>query len=492
MLGVERSRLPSFLSYSQTVWVMAIVLILLTFGFGVIYSSFTLFVMHNFGYTEAAAVTLYSLYVSWFFTVSILGGFLGGRFGHRECVWVGCFLLFIAYLGFCSEHWIYWSCASMSVGMGLFFPNAMVVIGHTQRDKKHKELSGGYILLYLSVNIGVLLGGVAAGYLGTLSYQGLFMLAAILVLLAGWVFVLAYPKIQFSPDSHSAFQLGRPGVLQRVFWLIVLSVFLSWGIEFLLQNEFLSNTFVITLGVISLLALLALGFFSFFGLSMLERRALRWFTVMITSTVIFWSLYNLEQSVVVSFFDRSVNRWIGNFEIPSSFLGSFNAMMDIIIGFLLITWFKNFTERFSNPTRAFSAIILMGLAYWLLAWGAHVSRQENYMSMDWVFFAFIIMSVAEMMIGPLSNAIAIEYGPKSLQGFLMGFGQLAMGVAGSVSDYLNDFGIFSESDSNKIIIPHMAGAFGLYGFLGVTLGGLLLLFYWSFRNFRQDQKFSLS
>lgn len=464
-------------SYIQTLYWMALILIFQAFGFGILYSSFTLFLMHGFDYTVEAATSLYILYASWFFTLSIIGGFLGGRLGHREAIWIGSFLLCLSYLGFGFQHWLYWSCALMCVGTGFFLPNAMVIIGHAKRDEHHRPLNPGYILLYLSVNIGVLLGGMAATYTDMDFYSRLFLVAAFFVLFAGGLFTWGYPKIQFLPDSHSAFQIRQGKVFLKILALLVLGGGIAWAVQILLHHETWSNCLVIAFGVISILALLGLGFLPALGLTAKERRSVRWFTVLILSTLVFWALYNLEQSLVVTFFDLGVDHSIGDYLIPASFLGTFNALVDIVFGFFLMTVLKDRMEKISSEHKIFSAIILMGLAYWLMALGAKWTPIGHYVPMEWTFIAFVMMGVSEIIIAPLSNSIAIEYGPPPLQSFFVGFCQLASGVAGSAANYLNQWGVFTQKESLSSIIGHTMNAYLLYGFLGVGVGGLLLLIY---------------
>ncbi len=488
---------------------MAGVLILMAFGFGVVYSSFTLFLIHDLGFSNQAAFSLYSTYASWFFTASIIGGFLGGRFGHRECVWIGCLLLFFAYIFFCFSKTLYFAAALMDIGMGFFFPNAMIVVGHTRRKKtdapsggKHesqgeyqvesqgesKRLNIAYILLYLSVNTGVFCGGLASGMLGVEDFVQLFFLSAAFIILSLGLFIFAYPRIVFSPDSQSAFQAKEKKNKVRDFFILCFTTLICvFFIGFVLKHEVLSNVCVITLGFFALTILLSLSFSQRFGLSFIERQNLKCFVLIIVGTLFFWALYNLEQSLLVGFFDQWVNKYFLGFFIPSSYLGSFNALCDILIGVLLMTNLRHINKKFRNETRAFFAIFFMGLAYLVLAIGIYFSLSQPVTSISivWVLVAFFMMAISEMIIGPLSNALAIEYGPRALQGFLIGFTQLTSGVSGTLADYLTRFASFDTSMNRIEILKKFSHAFLIDAALGMSVGLCLLVGYGFFKYFKR-------
>jgi len=477
---------------------MAGVLILMAFGFGVVYSSFTLFLIHDLGFSSQTAFSLYSTYASWFFTASIIGGFLGGRFGHRECVWIGCLLLFLAYIFFCFSTTLYFAAALMDLGMGFFFPNAMIVVGHTRRKNiegpsesennevrsESKRLNIAYILLYLSVNTGVFFGGLASGMLGVEDFVQLFFLSAAFIILSLGLFIFAYPRIVFSPDSQSAFQAKEKKNKVLHFFILCFATLIAAGfIGFVLKHEVLSNICVITLGVFALSTILALSFSQKFGLSFLERQKLKWFCLIIVATLVFWALYNLEQSLVLGFFDQWVNKVFLGIAISSSYLGSFNALCDVFIGVLLMTSLRKFNENFRNESRAFFAIFFMGLAYLVLAFGIYFSlaQPSGSISILWVIVAFFMMAVSEMIIGPLSNALAIEYGPRALQGFLIGFTQLTSGVSGTLADYLARLGTVEKGAGRLVALTKLSHAFLIDASLGISVGLVLLLGYGLFR-----------
>lgn len=466
---------------------MATVLILMAFGFGVMYSSFTLFLIHELGFSNQAAFSLYSTYISWFFTASIVGGLFGGRWGHREAVWIGCCLLFFAYLFFCYAQTLYLACALLDLGMGFFFPNVMVVVGHATRDN-HKNTSGNlgiaYILLYLSVNTGVFFGGLAAGFCGIDHFVYLFALSAFFILLSFALFLFVHPRIIFASDSQSAAQVAKKYNLAHFCLFIMVTLLLVEILYFLLQNEKTSNYLVLGLGLSTLCFLAILSFFKQAGLSFVEQKKLKWVLVIMITTLIFWALYNLEQSLVLAFFDQWVSKKFLGMVFLSSYLGSFNALCDIVIGVLLMTKLKNFSERINNESKIFAAIFIMGSAYLVMAFGIYLSiaTQENSpLSMTWVLLAFFMMSVSEMIVGPLSNALAIEYGPKALQGFLIGFSQLISGVSGTLSDYLARLGASTASMTRIESLSRLLHAFLIDAGLGMGVGLVLLLGYRLFR-----------
>ncbi len=482
-----------YLNYSQTLWIMSSVLIFMSFGFGLIYSSFSLLLIHQFHFSHELTFSLYNTYVSWFFTASIFGGFLGGRLGHRECVWIGSVLLCSAYLCFCFESTLYLACALMDVGMGLFFPNAMVVIGHARAPQQKQSLTLGYILLYLSVNVGVFIGGIIFGSIGIQHFAILFLIAGFCALVSGLIYTLAFPFISFLSNSQSALQSMTLGKYKNIdlkscALLILMSFFAVLILEFILKREALSNILVIVLTVLTFGFLLFLGFFKNFGLESRERRKLNWFIVIILATLIFWALYNLEQSLVLGFFDSLVNRDFLGFLIPSSFLGSFNALCDILVGILFMTKMKKLNDFFSSQSRAFFAIFLMGLSYLVLALGTYLSISQGEVPILWIFLAFIMMSISEMMIGPLSNSLAIEYGPPVLQGFLIGCGQLISGVAGSLSDYLAKIGTFDDHMATEYILKHLSRAFFIDSILGVLVGLFLLVGCGIFKHYSKSSE----
>lgn len=438
----------------------------------------TLFVTKRLHFSDAHAYSLFAAFSAIFFSSSIIGGSLGSRYSHRNVLIIGMITALVG-LGFISVgeplH-LYLGLGLFIYGAGCAVPNLLCAVGQLYRANSLNRESG-YTLVYVGLNIGALLAALSSGYIVRMvSYHGTFFIAAFAMGLGVLCLMLALKRAEFQPDSHISQQLRKSnanhhGILPTLLVGLITVPAVTW----LLEHSRLSNQLLMLSSIVGAAIVMWLAF----RLPEKQRDRLLAFLFLIVVAVCFWSLYMLAPSVLTLFIERNVCRHIAGFIIPTSSFYALNPFFIILIGSLLSRYWirRSQAEQKFNLARVFSVgIFLMGGGYLLLAFAvSHAHNQLGYISMVWIILSYLLQSSGELLIGPVGNAMVGTLVPPHLEGVMMGFFQLFMGVAGAVSN------IMAQSTKTVAFVaplktnPVFIHSFTLFGGAAIGVAALVMV-----------------
>ncbi|MCR5351402.1 MAG: peptide MFS transporter [Bacteroidales bacterium] len=141
------------------------------FGYYTMLAIFMLFLQAKFGWEQAAASQLYSIFLALVYFMPVVGGWLADKIGYGKCVIAGICVMFIGYLALSiptaanglGVALMIGALLLISVGTGLFKGNLQVMVGNLYDDPKYSaKRDSAFSLFYMAINIGAMFAPSAA------------------------------------------------------------------------------------------------------------------------------------------------------------------------------------------------------------------------------------------------------------------------------------------------------------------------------------------
>ena len=141
------------------------------FGYYTMLAIFMLFLQAKFGWEQATASQVYSIFLAAVYFMPVVGGWLADKIGFGKCVVTGICVMFLGYLvlavptaanGF-GVAVMLGALLLISVGTGLFKGNLQVLVGNLYDDPQYAaKRDSAFSLFYMAINIGAMFAPSAA------------------------------------------------------------------------------------------------------------------------------------------------------------------------------------------------------------------------------------------------------------------------------------------------------------------------------------------
>lgn len=150
------------------------------FGYYTMLAIFMLFLQAKFGWEQATASQVYSIFLAAVYFMPVVGGLLADRIGYGKCVVTGVCVMFLGYAALAvptaanglGVGLMLGALLLIAVGTGLFKGNLQVLVGNLYDDPKYSaKRDSAFSLFYMAINIGAMFAPSAAtaitnGFLG--------------------------------------------------------------------------------------------------------------------------------------------------------------------------------------------------------------------------------------------------------------------------------------------------------------------------------------
>jgi POT family proton-dependent oligopeptide transporter len=453
------------------------------------------YLTQHFLFSDSQAYLVYGAYMALVFGSPLIGGFIGDRvLGCRRAVLLGGVLLVAGHLGLSLElgtgavatvvdglaqvhrnalsmNTFYGSLALLIAGVGLLKPNIAALVGQLYGPAEPRR-EAGFVLFYMSINIGGALAALICGYLAKrYGWQAGFGAAAV-GMLFGLVVFLKGQRFLISPEGRG-FKAATEGPTVRGI------ATRSAGVAaFLILAFWLVQRPAWVAGVLTVCALLVTGWLIHTALraGVSERSRLFSCTALILFAVCFWVVYEQGGSSINLFTDRFVDRNAFGTTIAAPQLQAINPILVLVFGPLLGSLWTVLAFRGVNPSApakfAF-ALLLVGTGFVILSIAISHLAAGQLLPIGWLVLLYLFMSIAELCIAPIGLSALTSWAPPGLTGTLVGAWYLAYGsgsfLAAVAAAYAQPTSLGSANGT----------AYGtLYsrlGILALVAGGLLCL-----------------
>ncbi len=141
------------------------------FGYYTMLAIFMLFLQAKFGWEQATASQVYSIFLAAVYFMPVVGGWLADKIGFGKCVVTGICVMFIGYLVLAIPTGnnalgvaiMLGALLLIAVGTGLFKGNLQVMVGNLYADPKYSaKRDSAFSLFYMAINIGAMFAPTAA------------------------------------------------------------------------------------------------------------------------------------------------------------------------------------------------------------------------------------------------------------------------------------------------------------------------------------------
>jgi POT family proton-dependent oligopeptide transporter len=324
----------------------------------------------------------------------------------------------------------------IALGSGGLKANATSVVGALYA-KDDPRLDAGFSLFYLGINLGAFFGPVLTGLLqSTLGFHYGFGLAAV---------GMAIGLVQYS--------FGRkrlPAIVHEVpnplpasryaayLWVLIAAIALI--VVLVLLGVITASGLVTIVIVLTLVA--TVSYFVVIlrnrQITAIERKRVYAFMPLFVASAAFWSLSQQQFTVVTIYADERLNRDVFGWELPVSWVQSFNPVFIILLsGVFAALWTRWGSRQPSTPVKFAAGTALMGAAFLLFL--PFVDGGENSTPLVAMIVILFVLTVAELMIGPVGLAVTTRLAPEPFKTQMVALFFLSIALGSAMSGWLAEW-----------------------------------------------------
>lgn len=398
------------------------------FGFYVAQGLLVLYMTKFYGFDDNTSDTISGVFMGLVYISPFIGGFLADKLlGFKTAIiWGGLFLVLGYGLLALSEIqlFFYLALATIIVGNGMFKPNISSLLG-TQYKFDDPRRDSGFTIFYIGINIGVLLSGFS-GYIKDYAGWGFtFGLASIGMIIGLCTFLTGIKHIKFTQKKKSISHIFK----FQIFLCCLLAIV---GLNFLLKVEALANWLLPIAGVVLLIFLVTLTLQQ----DLEYRKRLLVLNILILSSIVFWALF-LQLFISANLFvDRLVDKTLFGIPLNTTVFYASESIFVILLGPLFVWSWQTLGRNDLNPSpimKFVMGIFFAGLGFVVLSVSTLFPNSVGLVSPLWVFFAYLLLTIGELMLSPIGLSAVTMLAPTNLIGMMMGVWFVATGFGGIVA-----------------------------------------------------------
>ena len=296
----------------------------------------------------------------------------------------------------------------IALGSGGVKANATALVGSLYAlDDPRRD--AGFLLFYLGVNIGALLGPLLTGLLQTRLGFHVGFGAAALGMAAGLT-QYALSRRGLPDSAHEvvnplAWQWRRRVVMAVIGLGVVIAALVGDGV---ITAANLATVMAGAAGAAALGYLVVI--LSSRRLDAVERRRVLGFLPLFAASVVFWSLFQQQFTVLALYADQRVNRVILGWQIPPSWVLAINPVFIVALsGVFAALWTKLGRRQPGTPVKFALGLAIMGVAFW----GFVPLAGRAGASLVAVGGIVLLFTVAELLVSPIGLSVTTKLAPKA-------------------------------------------------------------------------------
>lgn len=427
--------------YPKQLWYLSLVEMWERFCFYGMRGVLAFFMVDQLHLTDQKSNLQYGAIQAFVYAFTFIGGIFADKIlGFRKSLFWGGSLMIIGnlILAFSPQDLFYVGITLSIIGTGFFKPNISSMVGELYHEKDNRR-DAGYGLFYAGINVGGLLGGALCIYLGKYYNWHYCFLSAALVMAFG-LGTFIFTKKHLGPIGISPL-LHLAKTKQKTYEVAVYigSLLCIPLIFIMVRNTSFTDYFMYTLGVIAMI------YFIYETVKIKDKKAqykLLAAFVFIFCYFIFMAISEQSGGSLSLFAKDNLDHKILFFNIdPNVVNNSVNSFFVIVFSPIIgILWLGLYKRKIEPNT-----VVKFGLGFILLAASFYAfyatrffANIQGISSLNVFTFAYLLLTLGELCIGPIGMSIITKLSPKRMFGMMMGlwflfsaFGQLAAGKLGA-------------------------------------------------------------
>jgi proton-dependent oligopeptide transporter, POT family len=361
------------------------------------------------------ASQIYGLYTGFVYLTPLFGGLLADRvLGQRRTVIIGAALMAAGHFMMAFESLFLLALTTLIVANGAFKPNIVTQVGglYAPGDPRRDR---AYSIFYVGINIGGFLAPLVCGTLGEeLGWHYGFLAAGVGMTIALVVYLCGLPLLP--PDAMH--RLKAAGLDKK-------------------------------------------------PLEQSERRSIMALAVLFVPTTLFFATYEQQGNTIALWADDYTNRtidlvvWHG--QIPVTWFQMFNPLMIFAFTPLIVGLWSRQARRGSEPssiTKMALGCFGVALAYLIMV-GAAWSARGDEASWLWLFAYFVVLTVGELYLSPISLSLVSKAAPARMISMMMGLWLATSFTGNLLAGWLGSFWSAMDKPSFFLMLAGLAALAGI-------------------------------
>jgi proton-dependent oligopeptide transporter, POT family len=416
------------------------------------------------GIDEGTATSIVGAYGGSVYLATVIGAWLADRlFGPERVLFGSAILVMAGHIALAVLPGVAGVAAGLilvALGSGGVKATATTIVGLLYEPGDDRR-DAGFSIFYLGINLGALVGPLLTGLLQQeAGFHWGFGLAAV-----GMAVGLTQYAIGRRRLPSSAREVANPLPPSRL-WIflaaaaVVVVLVVVLAVAGAIPAARLS-TIVVVLSIVAAVAYFVV-ILSSHRIDDVERRRVVAFIPMFIASAAFWSLYQQQFTVVTIYSDKRLDRNLGGWEMPVSWVQSINPIFIIILsGVFAAIWTRLGDRQPSTPVKFAAGTAIMGAAFLLFLPFAGAASVPL-LGLTGILFVF---TIAELLLSPVGLSLSTKLAPEAFRTQMVALFYLSVALGTALSGTLA--GYYSEE--------HEVPYFGILGATAIVLGGALLV-----------------
>lgn len=417
------------------------------------------------GIDKVTATGIVGAYGGGVYLATILGAWLADRiFGGERVLFASAVVVMVGHIALAvlpGAGGLAVGLIAIAVGSGGVKATATALVGtlYTADDPRR---DAGFLLFYMGVNIGALLGPLLTGLTQTtLGFHYGFGVAAV-GMAAGLVQYALTRKHLPDAAHHVANPLPpqrRPPILAGA--AIAVAVAVTVARTGVLTAKSLAPMMAVAAAVA------AVSYFAVIlssrRITAVERRRMLGFLPLFLAGAVFWALFQQQFTVLAIYSDQRLNRMIFGWQAPPTWVQTINPVFTVVLAAVFAALLTRVGERQpSTPVKFAAGLVTIGLAF--LAFVPLAGGGASSTPLLAVVGILLLFTIAELLISPIGLSVTTKLAPAAFRTQMMAlyFLSVSLGTTGA--------GILAGHYDPANEVPYFAVIGGLAVLLGVLLG----------------------
>ncbi len=395
--------------------------------------------------TVVSATAIYGLYTGTVYFMGLPGGWIADRLiGGQKAVWYGGIIIMLGHiiLAVPNDKSFFVGLIFVTIGTGLLKPNISALVGQLYGNGDTRQDSG-YVLYYMGINIGAIIGYTVTGYLSeSHGWHWAFGAAAVGM-------GLGLLQFHFTKEKLGGAAILPPSPLSakntKISWVIITAILLSVavitvlvfnGLIILDPRSVAENVAYIFTSIFALYY--ALIYFRG-NLTGNEKKRLLALLLICIASACFWSGFEQAGSSLNLFARDYTNRVIGTFEIPIVWFQKSNSYFIILLAPFLAAFWINLAKRMVTPAyglKCAAGIFIMALGFVVMFFASQHAANGLKVAPGWLIATYFLHTVGELCLSPVALSAISKLAPKRFLGQMMGIFVLTYSIGNIISGLL--------------------------------------------------------
>ena len=432
------------------------------------------------GLDDKSAAAIYGVYTACVYLFALPGGWIADRLlGLRRAVWYGGLIITAGHFSMALP-WtetFFLGLVLIVLGTGLLKPSISGIVGELYKGDTGARRDAGFSIYYMGINLGAIMGPLICGYLGeNVNWHYGFAASGIGMALG----LLQYRLSQKHLDD--AGEYTPPAIddtvrqqFNRRAWSFVwigTGLFMAFVIAAMMGLVTINAGAIAAQGTAVIVVLFVLDFIYIYrgGITDVEKKRLWAAAVLYLFSALFWAGFEQSGSSFNLFAERYTDRFFGTWEMPASWLQSFNPLFII----LLAPFFANLWVRLgvrnldpSSPVKFTIALLGLGIGFAVMALAANYVVSGQQVLPSWLIMTYLIFTMAELCISPIGLSLTTKLAPKGYAAQMLGLFFMSSSIGN----------LFAGIIAGRLGHDSVADMPGLFGQMFIFCAGAAVLLY---------------